>query len=190
MERTGSLTVICGPMFAGKTTKLLSYITNEEDCVVVKPSCDGRYSQTEVVTHDGKRVPCYVVEDTEENEILRFTDTKKKVLIDEVQFMSGLILYSIQFLLKNGVDVVVAGLDTNYRDEPFHIMGELMCIADRIIKLTSICIKCGDSATKTYMKDATKPYAFRIGGSELYEPMCPTCYNKYSKKGVDFSEND
>ena len=186
MERVGSLTVICGPMFAGKTTKLLNYFTNADECVVIKPNFDDRYSKNEVVTHNGVKMPCYTVRRCDEWELMRFADTKKRVLIDEVQFMDPLVLSAVKLLLENGVDVYAAGLDMDYKGEPFVTTCMLMGIADRILKFNSICTKCGEPASRSYRKDKSVLSTFVLGSEEL----CVDCFMKYTKKGVDLSEND
>jgi len=173
----GRLTVICGPMFAGKTTELLKRILwarngERKDVLVVKTAFDVRYSRTEVITHDGLAAEAVVLHAFADIEP-RFQEADL-VCFDEVQFFQNMdrdVVTVIRELLAAGTDVVAAGLDTNWKGEPFGVTGLLMAMADEVVKLKAHCAVCGQPAYKSFKKveDAAE---IQLGHSDLYEPRC------------------
>ena len=186
----GKLEVITGPMFAGKTEELIRRaerkIIAKKKVVVLKPQIDVRYSQTQVVSHNKRTLPCYLVplkftfnELNEEikNEILS-ADT---VCIDEAQFFSKEFITFCHDLTLLGKNVIVAGLDLDFKGEPFGPMPELLALADSVTKLTAICTVCGKEANRTQRLIDGKPASrnsplILIGGSETYEARCRECW--------------
>lgn len=173
----GHLTVICGPMFSGKSTETLKRILwskngEERPTLVFKPSYDSRYSETEIVNHNGLRAQAEAIAAVPE--ILPTSDTL--VFIDEIQFMTepyfkGDVVEWIKEMLTSGTDVVVAGIDADWKGNPFEVTSKLLGMADEVKKLTADCTVCGRPATKTFKKVA-EGSSFELGASESYEARC------------------
>lgn len=172
----GKLTLICGPMFSGKTTELLkSILWNKnglnKNIAVFKTSFDDRYAQEEVMNHDGLEAKALSVKTWKD-----VSDDIDVVFFDEVQFFKnpqfdGHLVDIVHDLLSRGIDVVGAGLDMDADGKPFDITAMLLAMADEVIKLTSHCAVCGQPATKTYLK-VERTGQVQLGGSESYEPRC------------------
>lgn len=177
MTRHGYLEVICGPMFSGKSTELLRRVRRaaiaDKDVLLVKPAVDDRYSDEEVVTHDGNKIKCRVVNDLWElaDEI---EDRDPDVIaIDEVQFFGDdLDDFPYRMVEEEGRRVIVAGLEVDSDGRCFGQMPYLLAQADSVTKLTAICSQCGEEATRTYRKPGGRE---GVGGSESYEARCRGC---------------
>lgn len=173
----GKLTAICGPMFAGKTTELLKRILwarngEGKDVLVLKTAFDNRYSDTELVSHDGLSAGAKAI--THFADVAGLAHDAQMVCLDEVQFFAGMDIDVVTFvsdLLHHGRDVVVAGLDTNWKGEPFPATAMLMAMADEVIKLTAHCSVCGQPAFKSFKK-VQDDEEIRLGHSDLYEARC------------------
>jgi thymidine kinase len=184
VSRPGWIEVICGPMFAGKSEELIRRIKRLEyakkKTLVFKPSIDNRYSSNEVVSHSNLKTKSIAIK--ESKEILDFVDSSTfAIAVDEVQFLDKDIIYIAQKLALKGIRVILGGLDTDFRGEPFPITASLMTIAEDVLKLTAICVVCGAPATKTQRIINGKPahYAdpiIKVGASEAYEPRCRHCH--------------
>lgn len=182
--REGWLEVICGCMFSGKTEELIRRINvlsyARKNIVVFKPKVDNRYSDTEIVSHSGARVPCKIVEKAQD--ILNLVDDDVEVVaIDEIQFFDKDIVDVCEYLADKGIRVIVAGLDKDFRGESFGVMPELLTRAEFVTKLTAVCAKCGAPATRTQRLVDGKPASFEdpvvlIGAVEHYEPRCRHCH--------------
>lgn len=176
----GYIEVITGCMFAGKTEELIRRINvlryANKNIVVFKPKVDNRYSDDEVVSHAGKRVKSLVVSNA--LEILDHVDAETHVVaIDEVQFFDDNIVLVCEHLALLGLRVMVAGLDMDFRGEPFGVIPKLMTTAEFVTKLTAVCTKCGAPATRTQRLVNGKPASYHdpivlIGASESYEARC------------------
>lgn len=182
--REGWIEVICGCMFAGKTEELIRRINvlsyAKKNIIVFKPKVDTRYSNTEIVSHSGARVPCLLVEKAQDILPLIKDDTEV-VAIDEVQFFDKDIVDVCEYLADKGIRVMVAGLDKDFRGESFGVMPELLTRAEFVTKLTAVCAKCGAPATRTQRLVAGKPASFDdpivvLGEVEHYEPRCRHCH--------------
>ena len=183
------LEVISGCMFAGKTEELIRRINvlsyAKMNIIVFKPKIDNRYSDTEIVSHSGAKVPCLVVDRAQE--ILKKVNIDTEVVaIDEVQFFDQDIVDVCEYLADKGIRVIVAGLDKDFRGEPFGIMPELLTRAEFITKLTAVCTKCGAPATRTQRLVNGKPASFNdsivlVGAVEHYEPRCRHCHEVVDK---------
>ena len=190
--RDGYLEVIAGCMFAGKTEELIRRIKvlefAKKKIMVFKPTIDNRYSQTMVVSHAGSSVDSIVVEKAKD--ILNIvTDDVDVVAIDEVQFFDHDIVYVCDILCSKGKRVMVAGLDTDFRAEPFGAMAELITSAEFVMKLTAICTECGAPATRTQRIVNGKPARYNdplilVGASESYEARCRHCYEMPDKPTI------
>jgi thymidine kinase len=181
MTKHGTVTAIVGNMYAGKSTRLLHYLKRakigNKRVKLFKPSIDNRYSEGEVVSHDGVSFPAVVIDSFKPLYDVVDVDI---VFIDEVQFFDPDIWRAVNALAALGIDVVVAGLSTDYMGQPFETSARLAMIADRIEKLTAVCVKCGDDAVWTQMvldgAEVTDGERVQVGGSELYEPRCRRCF--------------
>ena len=197
--REGWIEVICGCMFSGKTEELIRRINvlsyAKKDIFVFKPKIDNRYSNTEIVSHSGARVPCKIVEKAQD--ILKLiNDDVEVVAIDEVQFFDKDIIAVCEYLADKGIRVIAAGLDKDFRGESFGVMPELLTRAEFVTKLTAVCAKCGAPATRTQRLVDGKPASFEdpiilVGAVEHYEPRCRHCHkvsnrpNKFYLKNKD-----
>lgn len=185
----GWLEVISGCMFAGKTEELIRRINvlsyAKMEIIVFKPKIDNRYSDTEIVSHSGVKVPCLVIEEAQD--ILKKVNTDIKVVaIDEVQFFDQGIVEVCEYLADKGIRVIVAGLDKDFRGEPFGVMPELLTRAEFVTKLTAVCAKCGAPATRTQRLVNGIPAAYNdpvvlVGAVEHYEPRCRHCHEIFDK---------
>ncbi len=183
--RDGWLEVICGSMYAGKTEELLRRIRRLEfakkSVLVFKPKIDNRYSDTEVVSHNNTRTKSVSI--TSSTEVMKYVDQFKPyaVAIDEVQFFDQGIVKVCEDLAKMGKRVIVAGLDTDFRGEPFGVMPELLARAEYVSKLNAICQVCGGIATRTQRLIDGKPAydddpIILVGATEKYEARCRHCH--------------
>jgi thymidine kinase len=187
--KKGWIEVISGCMFAGKTEELIRRVRTlqyaKKDIVVVKPSIDNRYSVTEVASHAGSRVRSVCVASA--LEILQHVKpTTEVVAIDEVQFFDHDIIDVCEHLADKGVRVICAGLDRDFRAEPFGVMPELMTRAEFITKLSAVCVVCGAPATRTQRLVDGKPASYDdpivlVGASEAYEARCRHCHTVSNK---------
>lgn len=189
-SRLGWVEVICGPMFAGKSEELIRRIKRIEyakkKIIVFKPLIDNRYSEDEVVSHNKRRTKCYNLKHSSEVEKY-ITSDLYAVAFDEVQFMDEGILKVIDDLANRGLRVICAGLDNDFRGEPFSIMPQLLCMAEYVTKLTAICTVCGANATRTQRVVNGEPAYYEdpiiiIGASESYEPRCRHCHKVPHRK--------
>lgn len=179
-NRTGKIEVITGCMFSGKSEELIRRLRRariaKQKIQVFKPSIDTRYSYIEIVSHNGEKIEAEPVKDVSElaGKIRSDTDV---VGIDEAQFFDNSIVDVANSLADEGMRVIIAGLDMDFRGEPFGPMPFLMAIADEVLKLHAICAICGDEATRTQRLINGKPASYNdpivmIGASEKYEARC------------------
>ena len=173
----GWIEVICGSMFSGKTEELMRRIRRAQiakmDTIIFKPKVDDRYSPSHIVSHNQMKLNSEIVETSDE--ILTISQKAEVIAIDEAQFFDDDIVEICKILAKQKKRVIVAGLDTDYRGEPFGPMPYLMCEADYVDKLRAICVKCGNPATYTQRtsKDSQRVI---IGETDIYEARCRNCY--------------
>lgn len=187
--REGWIEVICGCMFAGKTEELIRRINvlsyARKNILVFKPKIDNRYSTTEIASHAGSKVPCIVI--NEAKEILDHVNYDTDVVaIDEVQFFDEDVVDICEYLADSGLRVMVAGLDKDFRGEPFGVLPDLLTRAEFVTKLTAVCAKCGAPATRTQRIINGKPASFNdpivlVGAKEAYEPRCRHCHEIVEK---------
>lgn len=192
MYRPGYIEVISGCMFAGKTEELIRRIKvlefAKKNVLVFKPALDNRYSDTKVVSHGGSAVDSIVVDNA--RAILDFVkDDTDVVAIDEVQFFDKDIMLVCDYLAKKGVRVMAAGLDTDFRAEPFGVMPQLITDAEFVTKLTAVCVKCGAPATRTQRLVNGKPASYHdpiimVGAAEAYEARCRHCHEVVGKPEI------
>jgi thymidine kinase len=179
----GQLELICGPMFSGKTEELMRRLRRvgyaRKTAILVKPAIDDRYSVDEVVSHEGQRMAARVVRMPEA--ILQLAAGADVVGVDEGQFLDDSLIDVCQELVERGVRVVIAGLDLDYRQEPFGSMPRLLAMADEVAKLKAVCHSCGEAAmfTQRLVNGAPAPFSGEtvvIGGLDSYEARCRACF--------------
>ena len=175
----GWIEVVCGSMFSGKTEELLRRIKRarfaNQKILLVKPSIDIRYSDKNVVSHQGTSQDAILVNSAEE--ILDVWKNEKVVAIDEAQFFDDSILAVCNKLSKSGVRVIVAGLDMDYLGNPFGPIPNLLAIAEYVTKVHAICVSCGNLAQFSH-RIINNDEQVVLGAVEEYEPLCRTCFNK------------
>jgi len=176
----GSIEVICGSMFSGKTDELIRRLIRatiaKQKVQVFKPAIDIRYAIEKVASHTGSTFDAIPVEKAAEIRTKLDNDTTV-VGIDEAQFFDAEVVAVAKELAARGIRVLVAGLDTDFRGEPFGSMPVLMSEAEDVLKLHAICMTCGDDASRTQRLVNGKPARYDdpvviVGASELYEARC------------------
>jgi thymidine kinase len=177
-------------MFAGKTEELIRRARRalyaKKRVQVFKPKIDDRYHEAMVVTHMGVKhqaIPALTTDDLRK----RVQPDTDVVLIEEVQFFDPSIVSLCVDLADSGVEVIVAGLDQDFRRQPFGPMPTLLAVADEVLKLRAICMKCGAPASHTYRQIDGKPAReddpiILIGATEAYEARCRRCYRLLQAK--------
>ncbi len=178
-ERRGCIEVVCGSMFSGKTEELLRRVKRaklaKQRVLLFKPRIDNRYDDVKVVSHEGLKAEATAVSSSAE--MLSFVDveTAQVVGIDEVQFFDDGIVAAVEKLANAGVRVICAGLDQDYRGQPFGPIAALMCIAEFVTKLHAVCSRCGAAACRSQRLVGTEGQLF-VGGMADYEPRCRKCF--------------
>ncbi|MCX7852043.1 MAG: thymidine kinase [Anaerolineae bacterium] len=189
--RSGWVEVICGPMFSGKTEELLRRLRRaliaRQKVQLFKPAIDNRYGATIVASHNGLQWQAVVVPDS--SALLAAVAADATVIaVDEVQFFDEGIIAVCNELAHRGLRVIVAGLDTDFRGEPFGPMPVLMAQAEQVDKLHAICMRCGAEASRTQRLIDGQPAYYGdpvvlIGASEKYEARCRACHEVPRRAG-------
>ncbi len=183
--QSGWLEVIAGPMFSGKSEELIRRVKRVliagQRVRVFKPRLDDRYHATDVVSHDGKRVEAEPVAGSAELAERLAGGDVQVVAVDEAQFFDEGLPQVLEELTGRGVRVIVAGLDMDFRGEPFGVMPTLMARAEFVEKLSAVCVRCGRAATRTQRLVNGKPARYDepvilVGAAEAYEPRCRACH--------------
>lgn len=184
--RSGSLEVICGPMFSGKSEELMRRLRRakmaQQTVLVCKHAFDNRNSLDHLVSHDGNRLDAHSLSDPVIIQRLALEQNASVIGIDEVQFFSEAIIDTLCLLVASGKRLIVAGLNLDFRMVPFGPMPTLLAIADSITKLSAICSLCGNEGHFTQRLINGKPARFEdnivmIGASEAYQARCRSCYS-------------
>lgn len=185
--KSGQLVVISGPMFSGKTSRLLELLEREmiagKRIELFKPEIDSRYSSSEVVTHKGLKLPARVVPITDEGvKVMKAMSRRVDVIgVDEAQFwpVEVELPRALEGIAFSGRRVYVSVLNRDHAGAPFGNAMELLARADVIHSLTAVCVKCGGEAYFTQRtmegREVFGPQVV-VGGKELYEPRCRGCY--------------
>ena len=176
----GWIEVICGPMFAGKSEELIRRVKTlsyaHQKIVAFKPAIDNRYDKSAIASHDGEKYQAFAIKSAED--ILPLVESDVQVVaIDEVQFFKDSIVSICESLADRGVRVIVAGLDTDFRGEPFGVMPLLLARAEFVTNLSAACTVCGCAATRTQRLVDGKPANYDdpiilVGAKESYEARC------------------
>ena len=177
---SGSIEVVCGSMFSGKTEELIRRVRRaiiaKQKVQVFKPELDDRYGLEQVTSHNGQNVEASPVPLAIDILDELHADTTV-VAIDEAQFFDEGVVEVVEILANRSIRVIVAGLDTDFRGEPFGNMPELLCRAEQVTKLRAICMVCGNQASRTQrLVDGHPAYyddpIILVGAKESYEPRC------------------
>ena len=175
--RKGSIEVICGSMFSGKTEELLRRLKRakfaKQKVEIFKPAIDVRYSTSEVVSHDNNSILSTPVETSAS--ILLLTGDVDVVGIDEAQFFDEGIISVCNQLANSGLRVIVAGLDMDFRGNPFGPMPALMAIADDVRKEHAVCVRCGNPGYVSHRLVSGEKQVL-LGEKNEYEPICRHCF--------------
>ena len=184
MKEPGTLIVITGSMFAGKTEELIRRARRalyaKKPVQVFKPSIDQRFHETMVVTHMGVRHEAEAVSNVDDL-VQKIKPESQVICIEEAQFFDHSLADVCVKLADQGKEVIVAGLDQDFRRRPFGPMGELLAVADEVVKLRAICMNCGKTASHTYRTINGRPAnendsVILIGATESYEARCRNCF--------------
>ncbi len=180
VHRSGRVEVICGSMFSGKTEELIRRLRRaaiaRQKVQVFKPAIDIRYAEQKVVSHSGQDLDAEAVESAAALLAQVAPDTTV-VGIDEAQFFDSGLPEVVEKLAARGIRVVLAGLDMDFRGEPFGAMPLLMAHAEEVVKLHAICVKCGEDASRTQRLVNGRPAHYHdpvimVGAAEVYEARC------------------
>ncbi len=181
--KRGSIEVITGSMFSGKTEELIRRLRRAQfaglKVEIFKPSLDKRYSETRVVSHDDNSIVSTPVDNAAA--ILLYAGDVNVVGIDEAQFFDNAIVEVCNKLADNGIRVVVAGLDMDFMGNPFGPIPALLAIAEFVTKVHAICMRCGSLAQYSFRK-SDEDQQVVLGEKDKYEPLCRSCYNEALKK--------
>jgi len=182
-DKKGWVEVICGSMFSGKTEELLRRLKRakiaRQKVEIFKPMVDVRYSDTEVVSHDANAIPSTPVESSVN--ILLLSSNVEVVGIDEAQFFDKGLVDVCHKLASQGIRVIVAGLDMDFKGVPFGPIPGLLATAEYVTKVHAICMRCGDLANFSHrLSDDDKLVV--LGEKNEYEPLCRGCFTKAHQK--------
>lgn len=178
-----SLDILIGPMFAGKSSTLLSLVSRHaaigNPVLVIKHASDTRYpdSETNVVTHDGRHAMC--VSTTDLYSVLDHVSAVQVVIVDEAQFFTGLVPFVRRVVDDLGKNLYLIGLDGDFHREPFGEILTCIPLADRVQKLTAFCRSCADGTPGLFSsrrRGSAVVDQVLVGGSDVYETLCRTCY--------------
>jgi thymidine kinase len=175
---TGSIEVIVGSMYSGKTEELIRRLRRaqiaRQRVEIFKPAIDDRYARDAIVSHSDVRIPSRSVKKPEE--VLKYAHEAQVIGIDEGQFLGAGLVAVCEKLARMGKRVIVAGLDQDYKAQPFEPMPQLLAIAEYITKTLAICVVCGAPANRTYRK-VQRGGRVVVGGAEIYEARCRRCFD-------------
>jgi thymidine kinase len=183
LVRHGSLEVVCGPMFSGKSEELIRRVRRAEIAglrsLIVKPAVDDRYDVGHVVSHGGAKMRAVTAATSAD--VAPLAAGYEAVGIDEAQFFDDGIVGAVACLVDSGARVAVAGLAQDFRGLPFGAMPTLLALADHVDKLEAVCHRCGGPATLTQRLVDGRPAPFsgetvQIGARDSYEARCRACY--------------
>lgn len=175
---SGWIEVICGSMFSGKTEELIRRVKRanyaKQKLQVFKPAIDNRYDADKVVSHNKIKIPSIIV-DTVADIRQNINFDSQVIAIDEVQFFDDSIIKLCNELADGGKRVIVAGLDQDFKGEPFGPVPKLLAVAEYITKIRAICMKCGNPASRT-QRLTTSDEQVIVGANDIYEARCRACH--------------
>ncbi len=181
-KKVGSIEVIAGSMFSGKTEELIRRLKRakiaRQSVEIFKPEIDVRYSKTEVVSHDENSIQSTPVSNSAN--ILLLSGNVDVIGIDEAQFFDKGLVEVVTKLANMGIRVIVAGLDMDFKGEPFGPIPELMAVADDIDKVHAICVRCGNIAQFSHRLSENEQVVL-LGEKNTYEPLCRGCFRELNQ---------
>nr|CCC93315.1 unnamed protein product [Trypanosoma congolense IL3000] len=190
IQQSGRIELVIGPMFAGKTTELISRVNRNylasHSCYVIEYSKNMRYSRENIPTHDGRTLPA-TVSVNKLSEVGNAWHDYDVIAVDGGQFFPD-ILEFCSMAANAGKKVIVAALDGDYRNEPFEHIAKLIPAAESVTKLSAVCMSCGCDAYYTHRTVQSEQREL-IGGAEKYEATCRACYNRLNNQGGSLVEN-
>lgn len=176
--QTGSIEVICGPMFSGKSEELIRRLRRaqigRQRVQIFKPEIDKRYSEDQIVSHSEQTLSAIVVKNSKEI-VAALGDRVEVVGIDEVQFFDPSIVAVCEKIANLGKRVIVAGLDLDYRGVPFEPVPQLMAVAEYVTKTLAVCMRCGAPASRT-QRLVSGEERIVVGANGEYEARCRHCF--------------
>jgi thymidine kinase len=182
----GSIEIICGSMFSGKTEELLRRLKRAEfakqKVAVFKPLIDTRYDARKIVSHDSNAIKSKPVKLA--IEILDQIDNAEVIAIDEAQFFDKELIRISNLLANQGKRVIIAGLDMDFKGKPFGIMPDLLAIAEHITKVHAICIECGTAANHSYRLTKNQQL-IELGDKLEYKALCRDCFFEKEDNGSE-----
>ncbi len=178
IQKTGWIEVICGSMFSGKTEELIRRIHRAEyarqKIMAFKPIIDNRYDDKNIVSHSQMQTPSIPIADV--SEIYQYlADDVEVVAIDEAQFFDESLIGICNDLADRGIRVIVAGLDQDYKGNPFGCIPQMLAVAEYVTKNLAICLKCGNPANRT-QRTVHRGEQILVGSTEAYEARCRNCH--------------
>lgn len=178
----GSIEVICGSMFSGKTEELIRRMRRaiyaRQRVELFKPEIDNRYHPGNIVSHDARSIASIPVKSA--SQILLLANEADVVGIDEAQFFDPELIPVCNALANQGIRVIVAGLDMDFEGHPFGPLPALMAIAEHVTKVHAVCITCGNPAQYSFRKSPEKSRIL-LGETDTYAPLCRKCFNNQSQ---------
>lgn len=179
MMRRGRIEVVCGSMFSGKTEELIRRMKRakfaKQNVEIFKPAIDVRYSEEDVVSHEGNAISSTPIDSSAS--ILLMSAGVDVVGIDEAQFFDEHIVEICNQLANQGTRVIIAGLDLDFKGQPFGPMPALLAIADEVTKVHAICVRCGSLAYVSHRLVSNDKQVL-LGETQEYEPLCRECYKQ------------
>jgi thymidine kinase len=191
---TGSIEVVCGPMFSGKTEELIRRVKRaqiaKQKIQIFKPEIDNRYDDKKVVSHSSLSIEARPV--AKSSDILEILfDSTRIIAIDEIQFFDDGIIDVVSRLARRGCRVICAGLDQDYKGNPFGPIPHLLAIADSVLKVQAICTVCGSPASKTYRKvEQNRHEQVLVGETEMYEARCRSHVDYFEELVISSAQTD
>jgi thymidine kinase len=181
-QKRGWIEVVCGSMFSGKTEELIRRLRRaqfaKQKVEIFKPQIDTRYHEEKVVSHQGNEIMSTPVPAS--SNILLLANDVDVIGIDEAQFFDMELVNVCKQLADSGVRVIVAGLDMDFKGNPFGPMPDLLACAEYVTKVHAICMNCGSLAHISHRK-TTDTNLVLLGETDSYEPLCRDCYNAENK---------
>lgn len=177
--QSGSIEVICGSMFSGKTEELLRRLKRANfanlKVEIYKPLVDTRYDNKKIVSHDNNSINSIIVEKS--SDILSLTKNPEVIAIDEAQFFTDDLADTCNKLAAKGIRVIIAGLDMDFLGVPFGKIPSLLAIAEHVTKVHAICQDCGAIANYSF-RTTKEEDLVALGEKNNYKPLCRICFNK------------
>ena len=177
LRKSGWVEVVCGSMFSGKTEELIRRLNRallaQQKVAIFKPILDSRYHKSKIVSHKDSAINSTPVNFA--NDILLRAGDCEVVGIDEAQFFDEEIVKVANTLANQGKRVIVAGLEMDFKGQPFHPVDALMAVAEYITKVHAVCMKCGNVASYSHRRTKSEQ-TIVLGEKDIYEALCRSCF--------------